>query len=234
MNQIPNKKLALLFWVLVFIELAAVIFSVKWLHQVAKPMLMPALAILIYTHKTIHSGKTMVLTGLFFSWLGDIFLLIESGNSLFFILGLASFLITHVCYIRYFLSIRAAAPSQLKKYPIYTLLILCYGAGLVWLLFPFLGGLKIPVMLYAAVICSMLLGSIHVFFKVNAPSNWNFVAGALLFVLSDSLLAFNKFYQPLPFAGTWIMLTYSAAQYFIVRGFITMKNIETSGFILGR
>lgn len=226
MNQIPNKKFTLLFWALVLIELAAVIFGIKWLHLAAKPLLMPALAILIYTHKIIHFGKSLVITGLFFSWLGDIFLLVESSNSLFFIFGLTSFLITHICYIRYFMSIGAAAPSLLKRYPIYTLLILCYGAGLVWLLFPFLGGLKIPVMLYAIVICSMLLGSIHVYLKVNSPSNWNFVAGALLFVLSDSLLATNKFYEPLPFAGTWIMLTYCAAQYFIVRGFMGMKNMD--------
>jgi uncharacterized membrane protein YhhN len=58
---------------------------------------------------------------------------------------------------------------------------------------------------------------------VAVPANRYFVAGAVLFVLSDSLLAINKFYQPLAFAGTLIMLTYCAAQYFIVMGFIKRR-----------
>ena len=44
------------------------------------------------------------------------------------------------------------------------------------------------------------------------------VAGALLFVLSDSILAINKFYMPFDLAGTFIMLTYGFAQYLIVQG----------------
>jgi uncharacterized membrane protein YhhN len=90
----------------------------------------------------------------------------------------------------------------------------------VWFLYPHLGDLKIPVMVYAAVICTMLMCSLHIFFKVNPPANVYYLAGAALFVLSDSLLALNKFYQPFAFAGVMIMLTYCAAQYFIVQGFI--------------
>ena len=66
----------------------------------------------------------------------------------------------------------------------------------------------------------MLLCSLHVYYKVNKPANDMFVFGALMFVLSDSLLAINKFLEPLPYAGISIMLTYCAAQYFIVTGFI--------------
>lgn len=46
------------------------------------------------------------------------------------------------------------------------------------------------------------------------------LAGAALFVLSDSVLAINKFYQSFELAGLLIMLTYGAAQYFIVKGAI--------------
>jgi uncharacterized membrane protein YhhN len=77
-----------------------------------------------------------------------------------------------------------------------------------------------PVMVYATVICTMLLCSLHIFLKVNKPANILYLLGAALFVLSDSLLAINKFYQPFAFAGILIMLTYCAAQYFIVTGFI--------------
>ena len=79
-------------------------------------------------------------------------------------------------------------------------------------------------MIYAAVICTMLLGSLHILYKVNRPANILYVSGALFFVMSDSLLAVNKFYQPLAYAGVFIMLTYCLAQYLIVRGFIEQKR----------
>jgi uncharacterized membrane protein YhhN len=160
---------------------------------------------------------------LFFSWLGDLFLLSESPGFLFFVAGLVSFLITHACYIIHFLSTGSPAPSLLKKQPIFILLVACYGTCLVWLLFPYLGQLKIPVILYASVICSMLLCSIHIYLKVQQPASSYYLAGAVLFVLSDSILAINKFYQPLPLAGITLMLSYCAGQYFIIKGFIERK-----------
>jgi uncharacterized membrane protein YhhN len=216
------------FWLIVLFDIIAILVGFGWLHSIAKPLLMPALVLMVYSGNLNIPGKKLILTGLFFSWLGDVFLLIESHNALFFIFGLASFFITHICYIGYFLSINSSEPSLLKKQPLYILFVLCYGAALVLLLYPYLGELKIPVVLYAAIICSMLLCSIHIYLKVELPCNRNFIAGALLFVLSDSLLAINKFYNPLPFAGIAIMLTYCAAQYFIVRGFIGMGGVKGS------
>lgn len=221
MTKITFHKYVPLFWLLVLSDLVAILFDFSWMHLVAKPLLMPVLILLLLLQSgNSASGKKLIVTGLFFSWLGDVFLLFESRNTIFFILGLISFLITHTCYIIYFLSIRPTALSLLKKQPIIIFLTIAYGTGLVWMLFPFLGELKIPVMVYSAVICSMLLGSIHIYLKVNKPANIYYVAGAALFVISDSILAVNKFYQPLPLAGIWIMLSYCAAQYFIVRGYI--------------
>lgn len=224
MNKIPFQTFFISFWVLVCIDLLALLIGANWLHTIAKPLLMPALLLLLINATDQRfSRRTLLMTGLFFSWLGDVFLLLESHYPVLFIAGLSSFLITHLCYIIYFLSVKPAAVSLVRKQPVYILLILGYGAGLVWLLFPFLGDLKIPVIFYAAVICIMLLCSLHIFQKVTVPANRYFVAGAVLFVISDSLLAINKFYQPLAFAGTLIMLTYCAAQYFIVMGFVKRR-----------
>lgn len=102
--------------------------------------------------------------------------------------------------------------------------VAAYGVGLVSLLLPYLGPLQVPVIIYAVVICTMLFCSIHIYPKLTAPANQYFVAGALLFVLSDSILAINKFYSPLPLGGCWIMLTYCAAQYLIVSGCIARRE----------
>lgn len=44
--------------------------------------------------------------------------------------------------------------------------------------------------------------------------------GTVLFVISDAIIAVNKFHKPVPLSGLWIMLTYYAAQAMIALGFI--------------
>ena len=216
--------LQIIFWIIVAADITGLVANSTSLHFIAKPLLLPALMVLLFTAAKKTPGKNMLLIALFFSWLGDMFLLFENKNPLFFIFGLASFLTTHVLYIIYFLSIRHNNITLLKKQPWLIILVLVYGTSLVWLLYPKLEDLKIPVLVYSIVICTMLLCSLHIFFKANKPANMFFVLGALLFVLSDSLLAINKFYQPFAFAGVCIMLTYCAAQYFIVTGFIKQQQ----------
>ena len=212
--------LSIFFWILTFIDIAAIGYQLPNIHFLVKPLLIPVLILLLIYTKVDNKEKWWLLTGLFFSFLGDVFLLYESRKALFFILGLASFLITHICYIIYFLKIKSTQTSLLRQQPWLAALVAGYGCSLVMLLYPGLGDLKMPVIIYAAVICSMLLCSLHVFYKTGRPSNVYFVAGAMLFVISDSLLAVNKFFSPFPSAGILIMLTYCAAQFFIVMGFI--------------
>ena len=103
-------------------------------------------------------------------------------------------------------------------------LVAAYGVSLVMFLSPHLGEMKLPVTIYAVVICTMVICSLHVFNKVNNPSNILFVAGAILFAASDSLLAVNKFYKPFAGAGMMIIFTYCAAQFLIVMG-VVKRNL---------
>ncbi|HMC98781.1 MAG TPA: lysoplasmalogenase, partial [Ferruginibacter sp.] len=109
--------------------------------------------------------------------------------------------------------------SLLKTQPWWPVLAIMYGGGLLYFLFPSLGKMELPVTVYAVVITTMLICSIHAFRKTNSAAGSFFILGALFFVLSDSLLAINKFYQPFSFAQVLIMLTYCAAQFFIVMGY---------------
>jgi uncharacterized membrane protein YhhN len=224
MQQPVQKKWAFVFAVLSLLYIAGIAFNVNMLHYVAKPLLIPALLVLLFFTKSSVPGKYLLLTGLFFSWMGDVFLLFENRNELFFIVGLASFLTTHFFYIIYFLRIRSSNTSLLKKRPVLIVLVLLYGITLVWMLYPHLGDLKIPVIVYATVICTMLLCSLHIFLKVERKCAVYFLIGAAAFVISDSLLAIDKFYLPFAYAGVFIMLTYCTAQYFIVQGFIEQNN----------
>ena len=223
MQQPLQKKMALAFWVLALVDIAGITANQQMLHFIAKPLLIPALLLLLFFTKSSLYGKNLLFAGLFFSWMGDVFLLFEYKHALFFIFGLASFLTTHIFYIVYFLRIQSQKTSLLKKQPVLIALVLAYGITLVWQLYPFLGDLKLPVMVYAAVICSMLLCSLHIFLKVNKTPAVFYLSGAAAFVISDSLLAINKFYAPFAYAGVCIMLTYCAAQFFIVTGY-TQQN----------
>jgi uncharacterized membrane protein YhhN len=224
------KKNAAITWSIIFIALtvinaAGIAAGNNNIHLITKPELMPALMLLLFYTHIATEGKTIILAGLFFSWLGDVLLLFENRHALFFILGLASFLITHICYIVYFLKVKSIRPSLIRQQPWIAALVAGYGVNLVMFLMPKLGDLKIPVVIYAIVICTMLLFSMHVYSRLNKPANLLFIAGALLFTASDSMLAINKFFKPFAGAGIWIMLTYCAAQFCIVQGIVNRKII---------
>ena len=202
------------------VQLAAIWFNIEAVRFFTKPLLMPVLALAVYGNSHSNKGLAIIITALLFSFAGDSFLLFDYLNPLYFIFGLVCFLITHILYIIYFLGIKTAQPSLLKKYPWIILVVVAYGSGLVYFLYPALGDLRLPVIVYAIVICSMLLASLHVYSRVKAAAARLFVAGALFFVISDSLLAIAKFKAAFPFASILIMFTYCAAQYFIARGFV--------------
>lgn len=185
------------------------------IFAITKCLLMPCLILLLWCNQPGTSNKGLIIAGLFFSWLGDVLLLFDS-SPLFFIGGLASFLITHVLYICYFINIKSANKSLLQLQPWIAALVAGYGISFILFLWPYLHEMKWPVMLYTTVICTMLVCSLHVFTKVNRPANGLFICGALLFAVSDSLLAVNKFYKPFAGAGMLIILTYCAAQFLIV------------------
>lgn len=223
MLQPAQKKMVFIFWAVALLNNIAVAANISMLQMATKPLLIPSLVLLLLSFQSITSGKTLLLFGLFFSWLGDVLLMFDYKNPLFFIVGLGCFLITHILYIIFFLRIKSAQISILKKQPWLALLVIAYGFTLVWFLYPNLKDLKVPVVIYSIVICTMLLCSLHVYYKINRKAARYYLAGAAAFVISDSLLAINKFYQPFAFAGVFIMLTYCAAQYFIVRGFILQQ-----------
>jgi uncharacterized membrane protein YhhN len=100
------------------------------------------------------------------------------------------------------------------------LIVLIYYGVLMMYLDPYLGDMTIPVRVYGVVISMMLMLALHMLYLKDKTAGLLMMAGALLFVVSDSVLAFNKFYRPFEPAGFIIMLTYGMAQLFIVQGAI--------------
>ena len=110
------------------------------------------------------------------------------------------------------------------------LAVVAYVVELLYLLWPQLGPMKVPVLIYAVVIGSMLIMALWQYGKLPRATALLFIIGAMLFVLSDSALALNRFYKPHPYSGVLVMSTYVAAQVFLTLGSIAhiRQNKEIS------
>jgi hypothetical protein len=100
-----------------------------------------------------------------------------------------------------------------------------YGWGILCLLSGGLGDMKLPVTIYTVVILGMLLAAVSREKKVNRQSFLLVLAGAILFVLSYSMIAINKFSQPFELARIAIMSSYITAQYLIAIGCTRQYNL---------
>jgi alkylglycerol monooxygenase len=153
--------------------------------------------------------KPLLLAALACSIAGDVWLMFSG----FFIQGLASFLLAHVCYIALFKQGTPWFPSKKAL-----LICLAYGTAMHAYLLPHLGaGLQIPVAVYVLFIALMGAQAIgRAWLQQTASSRWVAV-GALLFMASDSLLAINLFVAPLTLSPLWVLSTYFAAQIMIAQ-----------------
>ncbi len=189
-----------------------------------KAFLMPALIAAVYFHPDFTSKK-FLLGALIFSWIGDVVLMFQSLNPSFFIGGLIAFLIGHIIYMMLFhKEKRSNMPQNSLFIRTGLMAIVAYLIGMLSLLFPHLGAMRLPVTIYALTISAMLATAIVGYSGWEAPANAWILSGAILFVTSDSILAFNKFYQPIWLASFFIMITYLAAQYAIVVGVLKLPK----------
>lgn len=189
-----------------------------------KPFLIPLLILAVIFSENFSSKKILTIA-LLFSWIGDVILMFADRGELYFIFGLVAFLISHIVYIILFSKQQKTRSIESKsKYRVGISFILVYFAAMVFTLFPKLGPLKIPVLVYAIVISTMLYFAFKGSFIWTKLPNNPILLGAIFFVTSDSILAFNKFYSPIPFVSFLIMLTYISAQYFIVQGVLKLNQ----------
>lgn len=189
-----------------------------------KPFLLPFLLLAVYFQERF-STKKILLTALTLSWVGDIILMFADKGELYFIAGLIAFLLSHIFYIILF-------SKQLKIYLKKSKIIFWVGVTaiafylivMMLILLPSLGDLKIPVFVYALTISIMLLFALKGFLNWQKPANSYILIGAIVFVASDSLLAFDKFYAPLQYSSLLVMATYLLAQYLIVIGILKLNK----------
>jgi uncharacterized membrane protein YhhN len=218
-----EKQFSILFFVIVLFEIiTGSTESLQIAHYIAKPAIVISLMFLfIKTSEGISKSiKRITLLALGFSVLGDILLMFVDQSPHFFTVGLVAFLLAHIMYIVVFLRHR----NKQKSIVGFVILLLVYASGLFYLLKDGLGEMLVPVIVYMIVILSMATTAFMRKGIVNSNSYNLVFIGAIFFMISDSILALNKFYQPIPFSNISIMLTYALAQYLIVLGILKLKK----------
>lgn len=178
-----------------------------WLRLVAKPIPVLMMALWVSGLRVKGRYQLAIVIGLLLSALGDILLEFSEAT---FLLGLAAFLSGHVAYIVAFLQ------DTRKLHPFYGAAAYAYGffAAVFLMATGDVGGMLGPVYLYILVITTMLWRAAC---RLDAPSAtrfsaWAGLAGAILFVISDSILAFRLFGTPIQLGGAAVMVTYWLGQ----------------------
>ena len=195
--------------------------AMKWknLEYFAKPGVMLVLLAWMWQSGAIAGQATWFATGLFFSMAGDIFLMLPAEQ---FIAGLLAFLLAHLAYLVGF----NATPPPLNLASLIPAVLLGLVTGQVYrgiaagLLASKQDKLRLPVLIYSGAISLMLLSALLTLVRDewNAGPAFLVSAGALLFFLSDTFLAWNKFVTPLTYGKLRVIITYHLGQILIVIG----------------
>ena len=192
-----------------------------WLHYVCKPLATVLLLLLAARAVAPVSARYRgtILLGLAFSLLGDIFLMLPVD---LFLAGLGAFLLAHLCYMTAFFA-GSEARTRLTSIALFAVFGVANLAGLL----PRLeSAMRMPVIAYVIALLLMagfaLARARSLRMREGAASavaaNARLAAvGAAFFVVSDTLLAWNRFGGGIPLASLWVLATYFVAQWYIAR-----------------
>jgi len=193
-----------------------------WLHYVGKPLATVLMLNLAWRAPQPVSPeyRRAVASGLLMSLLGDVFLMLpQSVLGPGFELGLAAFLIAHLFFLR---ALTRDAPLFGQPWPL--IVLLAVSAANLRLLWPGIGAaLNVPVLAYMLCLVAMTAQAASRFLSLRTADSRLAAIGGLLFLMSDTSLAYNRFYAPLPASPLIVLGTYYLALYLIARSVQRVK-----------
>ena len=226
-----HKALIVIYFLLAIAEIIGTHYDFLPLIFATKPLLMVTLFFWFYLQTKTSAGnkfRKYLLLSIVFAFGGDTFLMFLPFDEIFFLLGLGSFLIGQLFYVFAFSTSIKNSKNEFNKPIGLTLLIvfLGYYVILMYSLFPYLEEFLIPVLVYGIAVCAMGISSGWRLNKVSKRSFLLVFIGAMLFVLSDTIIAVNQFLYKdnLLHAQVSIMITYVIAQYLMAKGSVKYLN----------
>ncbi|MDH1262968.1 lysoplasmalogenase [Pseudomonas sp. GD03944] len=192
-----------------YLYIALLLFKPYPLSWLLKPLPMLLFAWLVWSRPGGTAGGWLAL-GFAGAAAGDFFLDYGNRDGLF-MQALLAFLVTQVAFLVAFLLLGRGRPVRWA----WCLPVLLYtGVMIVWML-PGTGDLRLPVLAYFIVLLAMAMAAA----RVEAQPG-TLYAGAVLFLVADSLIGVNKFIQPFPFAVPVIVSVYFTGQVLIALGLL--------------
>ncbi len=216
-NKIKITIASIAFLLVAFTDIYAVIMQNKPIEILFKPLLMSTL-VAVYL-LSVKKPNFWLVSGLFFSFLGDVFLLDKTN---YFVFGLASFLIAHAMYIK--------MTSKFLKKPSFSKIIkavipfVILFSGILFLIKDNLGEMLLPVIVYGLTISVFGTCALLNYQQEKSTVNTWLLLGALLFITSDSLIALNNFYTPKRLFDILIIILYTVSQYLIVKAVVAKSE----------
>ena len=207
----------ILFVIISLLDILGLLIHVALLELIAKPFIIISLMAIYLT--SVKNKNYWFLAALFFSFLGDVFLL---DNNDMFLFGIAAFLITQLIYIKIIIGYLYHSSKSQKLQAILPFAI--YFVLLIYLLIDNLGEYLIPVLVYGLTISVFGIVSLLNYIINKSQTSKLLLFGAFLFIASDSMIAFDRFYESKGFYSVLIMITYILAQYLICKYMISKSN----------
>ena len=194
------------------------------LEFVCKPLLMIILSSwFFFNSRRVGDRFTLLVqAGLFFSLIGDVALMFTYWDDFNFLVGLGAFFLAQLCYAFAFAQNIADVGGGMDG--ILVSVVIGFGIGTYafffsWDLMPRLEeGLGVPVSAYVVALALMGILAAFRYRRTYPRSFWLVLLGSLLFILSDSALAWDRFQSPLKWSPLWIMVPYGIAQFMIAAG----------------
>ena len=179
------------------------------LHWIAKPLatlLIVGMALSLSSADSAY--RRWIVIGLLWSTLGDVFLMLPGD---YFLYGLLSFLVAHIAYLVAF-SRRERLLVRLAPFAAYALIAAAVMACL-WPGIP--APMRIPVIVYVAALAAMAAQAAAIWVVRRDLASALAAIGGALFMLSDSLIAFNRFGEPFEASRGMVLTSYWMAQWLI-------------------
>ena len=215
-----HRSFTISFILIAILDLVIEFLDIQEGRYLVKPLICIVLmGYLVNTTKLTGNFSKLIFGGLLFSLVGDIALIFAGNGGTFFMLGLGTFLIAHILYSLAFFRDYRYDPQASKKFGHFMLFTMAvFTSGMYFWMRPYLGEMKFPVMAYMIIISIMAILAGYRYGRVNLESFRLILGGAVFFIISDTLLAVNKFVEPFLYSGVLIMATYMVAQYLITMG----------------
>ncbi|MBE7688814.1 hypothetical protein F6A46_11330 [Tenacibaculum finnmarkense genomovar ulcerans] len=213
------KIASIIFLIIAILDVYAVIIQNKSLEIIFKPLLMTSLAVLyLVSIKKDEKANFWLVSALFFSFWGDVFLLDKTN---YFVFGLGSFLVAHIMYIK--MTVNFLRKTAIVKIVKSAIIFVALFVGVFLLIKDNLAEMLVPVLVYGTAISGFGTCALLNYQQEKSTENTVLLLGAILFIASDSGIALNNFYNPTHFFDIAIIILYVLAQFLIVKAILLRK-----------